>query len=282
MIKVEKRAFITLLTLLIIFTEVIVYTKSACIIIHGTWACDETWYTPRGDFFKSVARCAQELQIVDVVIPFSWSGKLSFQDQLQAAKNLIKVIEEFDWVILIGHSHGVTVGIICSRIMGENISNIKYFGKIKKFYALGVPVDPACNIYPDMSVIDKFYNLFSFGDYIQPVQDLYDRCFSWHERIANIAVQIRHEHPSHSQLHNPIIGKELLKIEEFFAQRCLGNFQNFSCHHPGMIEFYEHDLPVYFIQHNQKDLLELDKKARWMMTAAMIRNKKSDGELMND
>jgi len=54
------------------------YTKSACIIIHGTWAKDESWYQPEGDFFKALQSSALELKIVDEIVPFQWSGKLGY------------------------------------------------------------------------------------------------------------------------------------------------------------------------------------------------------------
>ena len=70
------------------------YAKSACIIIHGTWAQDETWYRPGGDFFESVKSCNNEIKIVDEVISFSWSGKLGHPAQVHAAKNLANLIYE--------------------------------------------------------------------------------------------------------------------------------------------------------------------------------------------
>ena len=270
--------YVTLFFAIILYAQATMYTKSACVIIHGTWASNESWYMPRGDFFKSVARCAQELKIVDEVIPFSWSGKLGYVSQLEAAQDLAKIVDGYDWVILIGHSHGVTVGILCSMIIGQKNSGVVNSYKIAKFYALGVPVDLTGQIYPDMSVVGKFYNLFSFGDYVQTVNGAHERCFYVHERLVNIAVKIQDDHPSHSQLHHSIIGKDILKIEEYFAHRYLGNFENFCCNFPGEIIFFKHDLPKYNAQHDQQSLLELDKKALWLITMAFFRSKDVDDE----
>lgn len=256
------------------FASYTLYTKSACIIIHGTWASSESWYQSSGDFFQSVQRVAKELQVVDEVISFSWSGKLSYHEQFQAAKNLALLIELYDFVYLIGHSHGATVGIIASQILGEQ--NQKKYFKIKKFYALGCPVDLAGEIYPDMRLIEYFYNLFSFGDYIQPANDCYGRCFDFHERIANISVIFENDkHPTHMQLHHVIVGKELLKIHEYFSEKLLGDFQNFKCNQSGTIQFFEHSVPLYAVQKNQQQLLDLDIKARWMMNKALFRNRKN-------
>ncbi len=257
---------------ILLFTQSFFATSAACIIIHGTWAQDESWYQPEGDFFKAVYQCAQETKIVDQVVSFSWSGKLSYHFQMEAAYRLQKFIEKYDFVILIAHSHGATVGILASQLMNKNAKNI---GKIKKMYALGVPVDATNKIYPDMQVIEKFYNLFSFGDFIQPVHGVHERVFAFHERLANISVMLDDLHPSHSQLHNPIIGQELLKIENFFAEKLLGNFENFELPEPGLIKFCKYCVPSYFVQHDQLSLLEVDKQAQWMMTMAFFRNKKS-------
>lgn len=260
----------SLIFLLIVCVRTL-FSTSACIIIHGTWAQNESWYQPHGNFFKSVQRCAQELREVDVVLPFTWSGKLSYASQWEAANNLIKLIELYDHVILIGHSHGATVGIIASQMIGKSNFIEKNQFKIKKFYALGVPVEKTGKIYPDMSVVGIFYNFFSFGDYIQPINGAFGRIFALHERLANISVMFGDDHPSHGQLHDPLIGKELLKIEQYFADNCLGNFDNFSCQEPGLIQFFEYDLPWYSLHHDQKSLIELDKKVQYMMTMAFLR-----------
>lgn len=254
--------------LILLFAQSLSAT-SACIIIHGTWAQDESWYQPEGDFFKGVYRCAQETKIVDQVVAFSWSDKLSYYFQMEAARRLQKFIEKYEFVILIGHSHGATVGILASQLMSESLQNI---GKIKKFYALGVPVDPKMQIYPDMQVIEKFYNLFSFGDFVQPVNGVHERVFTFHERLVNISVTIHDDHPSHSELHDPIIGQELLKIEDFFAHKLLGNFENFAFDQPGSIQFFKYAVPKYCVQSDQPSLLELDKQTQWMINAAFFRN----------
>lgn len=258
--------------MLVLSGSVWLQARSACIIIHGTWAQNESWHTSCGDFFKAVNRSAQEFCIVDEVISFLWSGKLSYACQHEAAQNLYKLIEFYDFVILIGHSHGATVGIIASQLIGQQNSCGVQNYKIKKFYALGLPVDATFQVYPDMSVIEKFYNLFSFGDYLQTVNGAYLRCFASHDRLANISVMIQATHPSHAELRHPIIGKDLLKIDEDFASYGLGNFDNFCWCQPGMIQFFEYEIPLYSVQRDQQMLIELDKKVQWMMTMAFFRN----------
>jgi len=269
-------ALVTLFFALTCYLQSTMYTKSACIIIHGTWAKDESWYKPEGDFFKALQSSALELKIVDEIISFQWSGKLGHSSQLSAAQNLEKIISMYDWVILVGHSHGVTVGILASTILAKNISNGRDRFKIKKFYALGVPVDTTGAIFPDMSVIGTFYNLFSFGDYVQTVNLVHDRCFVCCERMVNISVLLQSQHPTHSDLHHPCIAQHLLKIEHYFSEKKLGNFENFSLKLPGIIYFYEYELPRYEIDHDQKRLLELDKKVHWLVTMAFFKNRRNN------
>jgi hypothetical protein len=266
--------FMIMFTWLICCTEFALYTKSACIIIHGTWAKNESWYQNGGDFFHEIEISNQYLNIVDEITSFSWSGKLGYPEQLEAAKKLVQKIFNYDFVILIGHSHGVTVGILASIFLGKFNSDGKFFEKIKRFYALGVPVDPAVEIYPDMSVIGKFYNLFSFGDIIQPVHGLHERCFNEHKDITNIAIQLDDLHPSHSELHHPVIGKHLLVIPDFYGIKKIGNFENFLDNHPAEIFFFSKKNPRYEFQDDQKKRLETDKIAFELFQYAFFRSRK--------
>lgn len=265
---------ITGLLAVILCTSGTLYTKSACIIIHGTWAKNEAWYKPGGDFFHEIEVANNYLQIVDEIISFSWSGKLGYSEQLIAAKKLSEKIVEYDFVILIGHSHGVTVGILSSMILSDNNSHCNNNLKIKKFYALGVPVDRDTIIYPDMLVIDKFYNLFSFGDIIQPVHGLHKRVFLEHKRITNIAIQIDDLHPSHSDLHHLVVGKYLLAIPDFYKLKNIQNWQNFLDNHPAEILFYSNKFPEYRFYNDQAKTLETDKISLELMQYAFFRSKK--------
>lgn len=268
-------AFVAVFALMSILTEFTLYTKSACIIIHGTWAKNESWYQVGGDFFYEIEISNQYLNIVDEVISFSWSGKLGYPEQVEAAKKLVQKIFAYDFVILIGHSHGVTVGILASMFIGKFNSDGKFFKKIDKFYALGVPVDPACEIYPDMSVIGAFYNLFSFGDIIQPVHGLHQRCFHEHERITNIAVQLDDLHPNHSELHHPAVARHLLAIPSFYCTKKIGNFEKFKDNHPAEFFFFSNKNPRYEFQNDQKKRLETDKIAFDLLQYAFFRSKKN-------
>lgn len=270
--QVSLYTWLTLITGFILFFQITVYTRSACIIIHGTWAQNETWYRPFGEFFQAVQSTAQELAIVDEVIPFSWSGQLGYLAHLQAAQELETCINQYDWVILIAHSHGATVGMISCQNLFDHCTNGNNFGKVKKFYALGVPVLES-TITPSMKIIEKFYNLFSFGDLVQTVNGTCERRFCMQERLINLSVQLFDLHPSHSQLHHPAIGKDLLKIDEYLMNKRLQGFENFDFNRSAAICFYPYKLPVYKEQLNQDSLIQADKDAHRLATLAFFRHK---------
>ena len=249
------------------------YSQSACIIVHGTWAKDESWYKPCGDFFESVKACNDELKIVDKVISFSWSGKLGYNAQLLAAQKLSNLIKKYNFVILICHSHGATIGIIASEIIFKTYTNRNNVGRIEKFYALGAPVDTT-TINPNMTTIKKFYNLFSFGDFIQTINGAYKRIFLQQENLVNISVQLNFQHPTHTELHHPSIGLWLLKIDDFFKNHEIGNFKNFCFSVPGVINFISYSHPIYSEQNDQDYLLELDKKIHELTRVTLFRSKK--------
>ncbi|HEY0894576.1 MAG TPA: hypothetical protein VGE32_16055, partial [Cellvibrio sp.] len=190
----------------------------------------------------------------------------------EAAENLAKLIVLYDAVIVVAHSHGATVGIIASKILGLQYSGRNFYGKIAKFYALGVPVDPTGLLYPDMSVIDKFYNLFSFGDQIQRVHGIYNRCFGPHDRMTNIAVMLDQLHPSHTALHDPAVGKYLLMIPGVLQKSGVGNFHIYRDADPAQISFFRSSCPQYALQPDQNSLLDLDVRAFQLMQMAFMRS----------
>lgn len=249
------------------------YTKSACIIIHGTWAQNENWYCPGGDFFEAVKKCNDEIKKVDEVISFSWSGKLGYSAQVEAAQNLATVINLYDVVVLVAHSHGATIGMIASQIMSKEMTAGNNFNKIAQFYSLGAPIRESF-VTPNMMVIKRFYNLFSFGDFVQTVNGFYERVFSLRDRIVNVSIQFNSLHPSHAQLHHPVLGIWLLKIEEFFAEKQIGSFEQFDFSKPATISFTSSCYPVYSVQEDQELLLNLDKKIYELVKNAFFRGHK--------
>lgn len=250
------------------------YTKSACVIIHGTWAQGEAWCRSGGDFFEAVKTCNNEIKKVDEVVSFFWSGKLGYPAQVEAAQDLAKTLNLYDDVVLIAHSHGATVGMIASQIIYLGSTDRNNKGKIAQFYALGVPVRESITM-PNMYVIKKFYNIFSFADFVQTVNGNYDRAFKACDGVVNISVMLNNIHPGHAQLHHPVLGAWLLKIEDFLAKRQIGNFEQFDFYKPALISFSSQKHPCYLEQNDQGPLLECDKKMYELAKNAFFRRPRS-------
>ncbi len=88
---------------------------SVTILIHGTFAKNETWFQPQGDFYRAYISSLKEEQL----IPFVWSGKLSHEERLKAAHDLSKQIIACypDNVTVIAHSHGGNVVNLASHLL---------------------------------------------------------------------------------------------------------------------------------------------------------------------
>lgn len=263
-----------LVIILLLLQSITVSSLHVCIVVHGTWAKDAQWWRPGGDFFESLKKDA--LTFCDDVVGFSWSGQNSKHDRRTAAKRLAEVIKQYDQVTIVAHSHGATVGILASRYLSKNYAIYQEQNrfKIAKFYALGVPVDQYDG-FPDMNVIGEFYNLFSFNDQVQPVFGMFERTFTQHERIANLSVMLNGKGPTHSQLHDPLIGRDLLKIVDYLFDYMINDFESFSFWRPGLIHFSDDALPSYSYDRDREYLLSCDKDMVELLMLALTRSKQS-------
>jgi hypothetical protein len=103
-----------------------------------------------------------------------------------------------------------------------------------------------------MQVINNLINLFSTGDYVQPVLGLYGRQFPPQDRLINIEVTLKdHEkksikHPGHFKLHHSCIARWLLYIPDVLAAQKIGDFQKFTYDRVGAIMFDPQNVPTYF------------------------------------
>ena len=180
------------------------------LIIHGTWSKQFDWFMPGGDFYDALAN-----QIPPGTVSFFlWSGKNRDDSRREAAQKLVEYIQLFysskDELILIGHSHGGNVALLASQLMG-NIPNNQHH--IHTLFTLGTPISKM-SYWPDMNVIEKLYNLFSFNDFVQPVLGCFEREFPAHERITNIEVIINRKEPQHPELHHPLIARYIPHLQE--------------------------------------------------------------------
>ncbi len=243
----------------------ITYAQTVFIVIHGTWAAQEQWYMPGGDFFNALEKSAIQQQAA--VTPYRWSGNNNYKDRIHAAKGLVQLIQSYSpdtTICLVSHSHGGNVGIIASQLLAHMPTTTNH---IHIFYALGTPVNTT-NYQPNMNMITYFYNLFSFEDLIQPVLGFFEREYLPHERIANIRITINNKEPSHTQLHNPLVGQWLPLLHEI-----LTSFQDFDFKIPSIIHFAENKKPSYAADKTRQQYIERDRLLNKMILSTLFRNK---------
>lgn len=229
----------------------IIYSNEVIIIIPGTWASNETWHKPGGNFFESVAQNNKNRTLVT----FNWSCKNDFESRKKAArelKNLIYTYTVDTNIYIVAHSHGGNVGILASQLLENEIDS----PKIKAFLGLGIPVEPE-EYFPNMDRIDHFFNFFSFNDFIQPVFGMFYRIYPYHERIINIETFINYKEPTHMEMHNPIIGKWLFFAFEKIVKKI--NKNNISARDIIMIRFFEKKKPIYKIDKDIEKKIEVDR-----------------------
>lgn len=190
------------------------HSKEIWILVHGTFANQAAkaipsvaWWKPTSTFSKELKASAEKDA---VVYPFGWSGANSDEQRKKAAQELTDFIEAVttskDTLLIVGHSHGANVAILCSQELARRKSDFS----IATLFCLGCPVSTLYT--PNMDYIKKLYSLFSFADFVQPVVSLFGRVFEKHAQINNIQVKIDNISPSHLSLHNPLIGHHLPKL----------------------------------------------------------------------
>ena len=144
-------------------------SQTVYIIIHGTWGHPFNWQMPGGDFYEELRISAQEYDATTAFL--NWSGKNSHEARLEGARRLVSLIKTYapeDSINIVAHSHGGNVGILASQLL----ENSDY--KIDTFFALGTPIH-TISYMPNMNVINRLYNLFSFGDMVQTVGGIFKR-----------------------------------------------------------------------------------------------------------
>lgn len=277
----------TALALLLWFSSL----YSVVIVVHGTFATEELWHCPTGDFYKKLEE--EALLLGEKVMPFSWSGKLNHKARLQAAESLAHVILEYahQKITLIGHSHGGNVINLASQLLAQEPAlQEELFVKMHKniipqhkslpiekeylidyVYFLATPIDTKCYP-PNMKVIKHLCNFYSKKDWIQSVFGLYKRRITNAERVVNLQVIIHHDtikkHPSHGQMHHPLIAQWILSIPFRLIDDKVTGFEQFSWMHDGTVYFDTYNKPYY--QPAKKLIADINSESKQLPIASLV------------
>ena len=191
------------------------------IVVPGTWAIKAKWYKLGGNFFSALEQSVAAKG--HKALWFRWLSdnyESSRQTAAQEFAHMLCCFEPATEINIIAHSHGVNVTLGACQLLAQTEST----RKIKALYALAAPIYE--EVYsPDMSVITRLYNLYSFNDSIQTIWG-YKRIFTPKPGIINIQIFIDGKEPNHSDIHSPVVGKWLTNL----AQR--------PCPTPGIVYFY--------------------------------------------
>lgn len=219
-------------------------SQKIVLLIHGTFAAQEAWYQPGGDFYQALSTAFYDY----TVRSYTWSGKPSYKDRLDAAKKLFNYLTTHFYnhhnLILVAHSHGVNVAIqALQECQKKNIPlSVLYF------YTLAPPVDNV--LYkPPMQIIKELHNLFSYGDCVQTVQNLFERTFLKNTSynagiITNTHIKINNLYPGHADLHHPLVAFLLPKLPMLISKKenCMIHLQSNGLMHVELDYRREQDL----------------------------------------
>ncbi|MBL4588053.1 hypothetical protein JKY79_01785 [Candidatus Babeliales bacterium] len=100
----------------ILFLLFLCNLQGIVVLVHGTFAKNDPWHKKGGDFHKAYT----DVNITDTIESFLWSGKLSSDAHIEAARQLCEYIikrPEDEEKTFIGHSHGGSVINIASHLL---------------------------------------------------------------------------------------------------------------------------------------------------------------------
>jgi len=240
------------------------------IIVHGTWGRDSQWCKPGGDFFDALEKSAARYN--KKVTSYIWPGYLNHEGRQMAAKGLAKLIQTYPVamnITLVAHSHGGNVCMVASQLLNQDPHN-KH--SIDALYAIGTPInaDWYC---PNMNIIKRVYNLFSFADMVQPVMGIFRRTLPSGPAIANIRLILDAQEPGHTELCTALTARWLPCMHQYLADANIGNFQYFDFSSPGIIFLNSNTNPFYAIDSQRDALMAQDKVIIDSITHSLVRKK---------
>lgn len=244
------------------------------IIVHGTWGMNSSWCKPGGDFFDELEKTAHKMN--NKVVSYMWQGSLNHDSRQLAAQGLVNLIKSYPAhinITIFAHSHGGNVSIVASQILARDKTN-KH--TIEALYTLGTPIN---HIYysPNMNVIKRVYNFFSFADMVQPVSGVFGRVFPDHPRIANIRLIINEKEPGHMEFCTALTARWLPRLNQLIKE-AINGWQNFTCSNPGMIFLTQADAPHYAIDSQRDMLMARDKWVTQQLISHLFRRRSGDSK----
>jgi hypothetical protein len=260
----KARLLKSIATFSLLFSPIL-QAKERWILIHGTFANKTAdvikrtgWWKERHPFYQELNNTIPKNAFIE---PFEWCGSNSHERRIVAAKQLAEFIttsfDSTDKIHIIGHSHGANIGILTAK----ELANLNSKHTIDQLITLGVPVSEFYALTP--SHIKKVYNLFSFGDFVQPVISLFERVFPEEEYVHNIQIKIDSTCPSHIGLHHPLIARHITSLHTLIPNN-----------KPHCISFFSDKDPIVTLDANREQDLRIDKSFTTQLINSFAESKK--------
>jgi pimeloyl-ACP methyl ester carboxylesterase len=171
---------------------------SLTVIVHGTWANDETWWRWPAEFPQYVDQ--QTKDVYKGPLPFKWSGDNTDEARREGGRALFRWMQEHptEKLTVIAHSHGGNVAFVASQV-GLKMQNL---------ILLGTPI--RTDYLPKMDNIQTIHNTYSSEDDVQFLGTLFrtrDGGRVLPEARENIEVKTASKNP-HSELRTVPLWKE--------------------------------------------------------------------------
>jgi hypothetical protein len=195
---------------------------SLYILIHGTWASSDRWhrvvrklpmwYQPGNKSFEELKKRSGGM-----IIAHKWSGDNHLSSRIEGAKKLVSLIKKYaatHTIHIIGHSHGGNVALLAL----DTLARHNQFNFVHELILLGTPI--YLNWYPhSLKAAHRIYNIFSYGDVIQPVGGMYERVLPEYEHVFNIQLKVNTNCPMHNQLYKVELIEQVPYFHKFFGEK---------------------------------------------------------------
>lgn len=207
---------------LIFSTEVFATQKpDLYILIHGSFASPKHmmvygnrkhWCQPGHKSFELLKKITGAH-----IINHPWSGGIHLSSLIAGAKELMVLIKHYaptHTIHIVAHSNGGNVALLALDELARATTTVI----VDELILLGTPI--YFNWYPkSIKVVRCIYNLFSYGDVIQPVFGNYERSLPEHNHIFNIQVKMNNKPATHNELYRSPIIQLIPQFRHLFAKK---------------------------------------------------------------
>lgn len=190
------------------------------ILIHGSFASPKHmmaygnrlhWCQPGHKSFELLKKITSAR-----IINHPWSGGIHLSSLIAGAKELIVLIKQHaptHTIHIVAHSNGGNVALLALDELARNATTVI----VDELIVLGTPIH--FNWYPkSINAVRRIYNLFSYGDIIQPVFGNYERLLPEHNHVFNIQVKMNNKPATHNELYRSPIIQLIPQFRHLFAK----------------------------------------------------------------